>query len=69
MLRHNVKLRLEGFAGAAVKDIAASMQRVSDQLGLPVALDMNGTHLLTFPGGSIADIRRDYEAQLRSSEP
>ncbi len=68
MIRHNVILRLEGMAGASVKDIGADMQARSDRLGLAVALDMNGTHLLTFPGGSVAEIRRDYETQLRSAE-
>jgi hypothetical protein len=69
MSERNVILRLEGLAGSAVKDIAADMQSVSDRLALPVSLDMNGTHLLTFPGSSVAEIKRDYEQQLRSAHP
>lgn len=64
MTERNVTLRLEGIAGSSVKDIAGDMQSVSDRLGLPVALDMNGTHLLTLPGMSVGEIKRDYEAQL-----
>jgi len=67
MTERNVILRLEGFAGSSVKDIATDMQAVSDRLSLPVALDMNGTHLLTFPGMSVARIKRDYDAQLSAA--
>ena len=69
MSGHNVMLRLEGFAGSRVKDIAADMQATANRLDIAVALDMNGTDLLTFPGASVAEIKRDYETQLRSAEP
>lgn len=68
MTERNIILRLEGLAGSSVKDIAADMQSVSDRLGLPVALDMNGTHLLTLPGMSVGQIKRDYEAQLKQGD-
>lgn len=69
MSERTVILRLEGMPGAPVKQVAAEMQSVSDRLLLPVSLDMNGTHLLTFPGRSVAEIKRDYEQQLRSEKP
>ena len=47
MTKPNVYLQLEGFPGAAVKDIGTDMQAVSDRLDLPVALNMNGARLLT----------------------
>ena len=68
MILSNLILPLEGMAGSAVKDIAADMQTAADRFGMMVSLDMNGTHLLAVPGGSVADIKRDYEAQLRSAE-
>lgn len=64
MSERNVILRLEGFAGSAVKDIAKDMQSVSDRLALPVALNLNGAHLLTFPGMTVASIKKDYETQI-----
>jgi hypothetical protein len=67
-MTHNVILRLEGMPGASVRDIGRDMQATSDRLGIAVALDMNGTHLLTFPGGTVTAIRKDYETQLRSAE-
>ncbi len=67
MTERNVILRLEGLAGSSVKDIAADMQAVSDRLCLPVALDMNGAHLLTFPRMSVAGIKRDYDAQINAA--
>jgi hypothetical protein len=64
MSERNVILRLEGFAGSSVKETAKDMQSVSDRLALPVALSMNGAHLLTFPGMTVASIKQDYEVQI-----
>ena len=36
---------------------------------MPVTLDMNGAHLIAFPTSTLADIRRDYEAQLATGDP
>jgi hypothetical protein len=69
MTERNVILRLEGLAGSSVKDIVTDMQAVSDRLCLPVALDMNGAHLLTFPRMSVAWIKRDYDAQINVAPP
>lgn len=69
MTERNVILRLEGLAGSSVKDIVTDMQAVSDRLCLPVTLDMNGAHLLTFPRMSVARIKRDYDAQINSAPP
>lgn len=68
MTERTVMLRLEGFPGASVSQIGTDMQSVSDRLGLPVALDMNGAHLLTFPGRKVSEIKRDYQAQLASGD-
>ncbi len=57
-------LPLEALAGSAVQDIARDMIATAKRLDLPVSLDMNGTHLLAFPDSTMAEIRRDYEAQL-----
>ncbi len=69
MTERNVILRLEGLAGSSVKDIVTDMQAVSDRLCLPVALDMNGAYLLTFPRMSVARIKRDYDAQINAAPP
>lgn len=68
MTRHNLILPLEGMPGSTVKDIARDMQAAADRFGMMVSLDMNGARLLAVPGGSVADIRKDYEAQLRSAD-
>ncbi|MFS0736917.1 hypothetical protein ABC347_07695 [Sphingomonas sp. 1P06PA] len=67
MSRYNLILPLEGLAGSSVKDIARDMIAVSKRLDIPVSMNMNGTRLLAFPNSTMAEIQRDYEAQLESA--
>ena len=60
---------VESFAGAAVTDIAADMLTLAMHLGMPVSSNVNGCRLLAFPGGTMADIEKDYKRQLEADEP
>ena len=51
-------------AGGSVRDIAREMIATAKRLDIPVSLNMNGTRLLVFPTSTMAEIQRDYEAQL-----
>lgn len=64
MSHWNVILPLEGMPGSSVQDIAREMIAVAKRLDLMVSLNMNGTHLLAVPTSTMAEIKRDYEAQL-----
>lgn len=67
-LAHAVILPLEGNASSLVQDVAKGMIAAAKRFGMPMSLGMNGTRLLAFPTSTLAEIRRDYEAQLAAGD-
>ena len=64
MTRTTLILPLDALVGSPVKAIVRDMIATSKRLDLPVSMALNGTRLLAFPTSTMAEIRRDYEAQL-----
>ena len=58
-------LKIRGIAGSHIRDIAADMMRLAKLLDVMVECEINGTRLLATKASTEAEMRADYELQLK----
>lgn len=65
----DVFIKVEGFVGSSIENVAAEMGRLSEKLGIPVCCDFNGISLMFYVNDSPEVLAREYRTALKTKAP